>query len=91
VSVYLIKHHIMKTYGTVETEIHALSASAMDGGDWSVSRPGHFTLGTHRIGGWVGPRTSLSDVEKRKFLTVHGLELRPLDSPRRTLVAIQYV
>jgi hypothetical protein len=35
-------------------------------------------LGTRWIGGWVGPRTGLDDVEKRKFLPLPGLELRPL-------------
>jgi hypothetical protein len=35
--------------------------SALDGGEWSASRPGRFTLkerapGTHWIGGWVGPQ-----------------------------------
>jgi hypothetical protein len=37
--------------------------------------------GTHRIGGWVGPRAGLDDVEKGKFLTLGGLELRPLSRP----------
>jgi hypothetical protein len=32
----------------------------------------------------VGPRTGLDDVEKRKFLTLHGLELRPLCRPTRS-------
>jgi hypothetical protein len=32
---------------------------------------------THWIGGWVGPRAGLDDVEKRKFLTLPGLELDP--------------
>jgi hypothetical protein len=31
---------------------------------------------THWTGGWVGPRTGLDDVEKRKFLILPGLELR---------------
>jgi hypothetical protein len=53
---------------------------------WSASRPSHFTPGertpvTHWIGGWVGPRTNLDDMEKRKFLTLLGLELRPLGHP----------
>jgi hypothetical protein len=34
--------------------------------------------GTHWIRGWVGPIASLDDVEKRKYLTLPGLELRPL-------------
>jgi hypothetical protein len=32
----------------------------------------------------VGPKTSLDDVEKRKFLTLPGLEFQPLDSPTRS-------
>jgi hypothetical protein len=31
--------------------------------------------GTHWIGGWVDPRACQDDVEKRKFLTLPGLEL----------------
>jgi hypothetical protein len=31
----------------------------------------------------VDPRASLDDVEKRKFLTLPGLELRPLGLPAR--------
>jgi hypothetical protein len=42
---------------------HSLT-SALDGGEWSASRPGRFTPterapGTHWIGGWVGPRAIL--------------------------------
>jgi hypothetical protein len=36
--------------------------------------------GTHWIGGWVGPRTSLDDTERRRILTLPGLDLRPLAS-----------
>jgi hypothetical protein len=32
----------------------------------------------------VGPRAVLDDVKKRKFLTLPGLELRPLDRPARS-------
>jgi hypothetical protein len=39
--------------------------------------------GTHWIGGWVEPRAGLDDMEKRKFLTLPGLELRPLSRPAR--------
>jgi hypothetical protein len=31
--------------------------------------------------GWVDPSASLGDVEKRKFLTLPGLKLRPLGRP----------
>jgi hypothetical protein len=36
--------------------------------------------GTHSIGGWVDPRAGLDDVEE-KFLTLPGLQLRPLGRP----------
>jgi hypothetical protein len=32
------------------------------------------TTGTHRVGGWVSPRTGLDDVEKRKILPIPGFE-----------------
>jgi hypothetical protein len=52
--------------------------------EWSASRPGRFTPGTHWIGGWVDPRTGLDEMEKRKFLTISGLELRPLGRTARS-------
>jgi hypothetical protein len=63
--------------------------SAIVGDEWSASRPGHFTPGerandTHCIGGLVGPRAGLNDIEERKFLTLPGLELRPLGRPARS-------
>jgi hypothetical protein len=50
---------------------HSLT-SALDGGEWSASRPGRFTPrerapGSHWIGGWVGPRAVLDAVVKRKI------------------------
>jgi hypothetical protein len=76
----------MKTYGGVDVEIHVFLTSVLDGGEWSALRPGRFTSeerapGTHWIGGWVGPRTGLGDVERRKILPPLGLELRPLGRP----------
>jgi hypothetical protein len=55
--------------------IHVISTSALVGGEWSVSRPCRFAPGvrdpgTHRIGGWMGPRAGLDDVEKWNFLTL---------------------
>jgi hypothetical protein len=52
---------------------HSLT-SALDGGEWSASRPGRFTPkerdpGTHWIPGWVGPRVVLDAVVKRKILS----------------------
>jgi len=42
--------------------------SALDGGEWSASLPGRFTPRerapcTHWIGGWVGPRTGLKEID----------------------------
>jgi hypothetical protein len=50
---------------------HSLT-SALDGGEWSGSRPGHFIPrerdpGTHWIGGWLSPRAVLDAVVKRKI------------------------
>jgi hypothetical protein len=68
----------MKAYGEVDVYIHIFLASALVGGEWSVSRSGCFTLGerapgSHWIGDWVGPIAGLDDVEKRKFLTLPEL------------------
>jgi hypothetical protein len=51
----------MKTYWGVHVYMHIFLTSALVAGEWSASRPGNYTpgertLGTHRIGGWVGPR-----------------------------------
>jgi hypothetical protein len=48
------------------------STSALDGGEWSASCPSRFAPrerapDTHWIGGWVGPRTVLDAVVKRKI------------------------
>jgi hypothetical protein len=37
--------------------------------------PAALPPGTHWIGGWVGPRAGLEDVEKRKLFTLPGLGL----------------
>jgi hypothetical protein len=70
----------MKSYGGVDVYIHVFLTSALVGGEWSASHPGHFipgerAPGTHWKGGWVDSRAGLDDVEKRKFLTRPGLEL----------------
>jgi hypothetical protein len=53
------------------SSIHSLT-SALDGGEWSASRPGRFTPregapGTRWIGDWVGTRAVLDAVLKRKI------------------------
>jgi hypothetical protein len=55
----------------------------------SASRPGRLTpegraSGTHRIGGWVHPRTGLNNVERKKTLPQPGLELQTLGRPARS-------
>jgi hypothetical protein len=46
--------------------------------------PAEEPSGTHWIGGWVDLRAGLDDVVKSKFLTLLGLELRPLGRPARS-------
>jgi hypothetical protein len=46
--------------------------------------PGERAPGTHWIGSWEDPRAGLTDMEKWKFLTPPGLELRPLGRPARS-------
>jgi hypothetical protein len=58
---------------------HIFLTSALVGGEWSTSRRGRFipgekAPGTHWIGGWVDLTFGLDDLEKRKFLTLPGLE-----------------
>jgi hypothetical protein len=45
VPVLLTEHHATKAYWGVEVSLHAFLTSALDGGEWSVSRPGRFTPG----------------------------------------------
>jgi hypothetical protein len=78
----------MKAYGGADVYSHIFLTSALAGGEWSASRPDRFTPGerapgTHWIGDSVEPRADLDDAEKRKFLTLPGLELRPLGRPYR--------
>jgi hypothetical protein len=63
--------------------------SVLAEGEWSASRSCLFTSGrksplTHWIGSCVSPRARLDDAEKRKFLTLTGLELRPLGHSTRS-------
>jgi hypothetical protein len=79
----------MKAYGGVNVWIHVFLTSALVGGKWSASRPGHFTpgervRGTHWIGGSVDTRADLVYLEERKLLTLPGLELRPVGRPARS-------
>jgi hypothetical protein len=52
---------------------------------WVVSfTPWERAPGTHWIGGWVGPRTGVDEMERRKILPLLGLALQPLGHPARS-------
>jgi hypothetical protein len=73
-SVSLTKHSAIRTYGGVEVWLHTFLTSALDGGEWSASRPSCCTPrerapGIHCVGGRVGHNTGLIAVAKRKILT----------------------
>jgi hypothetical protein len=70
----------------VNVEIHIFLTSVLAGGEMVSFTPRPLypwerPPSTHLIGGWVDLRAGLDDVEKRKFLTLLGLELRPLGRP----------
>jgi hypothetical protein len=71
----------MKTYGewmyrsTFSWPRHYLEGSGQFHAPAALP-PGKRAPGTHWIGGWVDLRAGVDDVEKRKFLTLPGLELR---------------
>jgi hypothetical protein len=71
----------MRAYGGVDIWIHIFLTSALAGGEVSALCPGERAPSSHWIGGWVDPRAGLNDVEKRKFLTLPGLQLQPLSYP----------
>jgi hypothetical protein len=90
-SLCLTKHHAVKTYVGMEVWLHPFLTSALDGDEWSASRPRHFTCGerapgAYRIGGWVGPRASLdAEAKRKKSVPLPGIEP---SRPTRSLVTI---
>jgi hypothetical protein len=59
----------MKAYGGVDVQSHIFFTLALVGVERSASRPGRFTPGkrvpsTNCIGGWVGLRAGLDNMEK---------------------------
>jgi hypothetical protein len=68
-------NYAMKTYGGMVVLLQE-SLMALDRGDWSASRPGHFTPGkesngAHWIADWVGPTVGTAD---RRTLLLSGIE-----------------
>jgi len=73
VSLCLTEHYTINIYRGEwrYNPTHSL-IPALDGGLWSVSRPGRLTsrdraLDTHWIGRWASPRAGLNAVAKRKI------------------------
>jgi hypothetical protein len=71
-SLCLTKHHAVKTYWGVEVQRHTFLTAALEGDEWSDSRPGRFTPGervpsSHWIGSWGGTRAGLDGVVKRQI------------------------
>ena len=54
--------------------VHAMKAcTALDGGQWSTSRPGRFTHGSQSTGSWLGPTAGAENLEKN-LMPVRGFE-----------------
>jgi hypothetical protein len=65
----------------MELYLHSFLTSALETSEWSVSRPGHFTVvgtapGTRPISGWAGPRAGPDVSEKSKIPAPVGFESR---------------
>jgi hypothetical protein len=78
----------MKAYGGVDMWIHVFLTSALVGGECSASRPGPFLYLRGKSPRYPLDRSvgglryrSRYDVDKRKFFTLAGLELRPFGRP----------
>jgi hypothetical protein len=79
----------------MQIQLSTFLTLALDRGEWVASHPGCFiprkrTIGTHWIGGWVGPRASLDMVSKRKKIPSLPLpEIKPQLS--KCYVSVQYL
>jgi len=72
-------HEDVLVSGGIAPRIYNLDNRCIGGGEWSSSRSGHFSPGVgapriHQLGGWVGLRTSLDAVAKRKISPVSPIE-----------------
>jgi hypothetical protein len=78
----------MEAQGERKYSSYLFMASALDGGEWSASRPGGaFTPGertqdSHWTGGWMSPRASLgTEVRGKILLLLPGIEPRLSSRP----------
>jgi hypothetical protein len=88
ITVKAVPLHAMEALGGRRYSSYSFLTSALDGGEWSASRPGRVlppgkrTPGTHWIGGWVGPRAGLDAGARRKICLCRGSNLdRPIVQP----------
>ena len=79
----------MKTYGTVEVQVHSFLTSTLDEGKWSAYRTGRFTGCTHWLRGSVGlhSRYWRSGIQKN-VLPLPENEPRFLGRPAPSLVIV---
>jgi hypothetical protein len=63
----LTENHAKKVYWGAEVQLHAFLTSAIDGGEWSASRPYRFTPTERAPGTHWYPRAGLDAVVKRKI------------------------
>jgi hypothetical protein len=73
----------------VDIQINAFLISALVAAEWLASRPQQLypreiALGTLWIREWVGPIIGLDDVGRRRTLSLPGLEVRTVGSPKRS-------
>jgi len=54
----------MKAYGGVEVQLKALLTSALEGGDWSATRPSRIINCVHCVTAWLRPIAGLAALWK---------------------------
>jgi hypothetical protein len=79
----------------VKVQLHAFLTLALDGREWSASRPGRFTPRerapcTPWLGSWVGPRAGLDTVSKRKITSPRRESKTDHPARRQSLYRLRY-
>jgi hypothetical protein len=82
----VVPQHAMKAPGERGSiSSYSYSTSALDGSEWSASRPGERTPVALCTGGWVGPRAGLCRGYRKNPLPLPGIEPRSPGRPARSL------